>query len=571
MASLTKKRMWSLLTVFTLILQLTFWTAPSCLGEAEDEYITMSITVHRIRQIDPIEDQVLPEFIDWQYFISVQSEDKWTSVNSSHTNCWSDFILDETHTFAVYSRYARIKLNLLDQDTWTRPDVADISGYPGGGSDNNDVMTRGTTFSALYDTKLDTFVESDFFTLIKGSYLISGDDDGSTDVDENDASIMFSIRDDYEPPLADAGPDWVIEAGSMVLFDGTNSSASECASIVEYRWDLDDDRVREFSGPVFNYTFASFGEYNVTLKVVDSIYEWDTDVCTVYVTDSPPTASFAYSPESPTIESDIQFSDLSSDLDGPITSWFWEFGDGITSSETSPVHRYSRKGEYAMNLTVEDEAGNINVTSETIVVANIPPVAGFRSIPSNVQPGDVVYFWDESSDGEGEAMTYGWDFSDGPASAERNPVHVYADPGLYPVTLIVTDDEGATDTMTKNILVVRIHTLTVVLRDPLGIPVSGATVKLFSNGANIASGSTDEKGRAILLGIPEGEYQIRAVNLGLTSSSDIYLDESSISRLRVTASVYVVGLIMALIVLVSLVFYFMRKRSVPLKNRLKIK
>jgi len=571
MASLTKKRMWRLLAIFTLILHFTFWTAPSGLGEAEEEYITLSITVQRIRQLDPIEDQVLPEFIDWQYFISVQSEDKWTNVNSSHTNCMSDFWVDETHTFAVYSRYARIKLNLLDLDIWTRPDVADISGYPGGGSDNNDVMTRGTTFSALYDTKMDRFVESDFFTLIGGSYLISGDDDGSTKIDENDASITFSIRDDYEPPVADAGPDWMIETGSMVLFDGTNSTASDCASIVEYRWDLDDDRVREFSGPVFNYTFASFGEYNVTLKVVDSIYEWDTDVCTVYVTDSPPTASFAYSPESPTIESDIQFSDLSSDLDGPITSWFWEFGDGITSSETSPVHRYSRKGEYVMNLTVKDEAGNINVTSETIVVANIPPVAGFRSIPSNVQPGDVVYFWDESSDREGEAMTYGWDFSDGPASAERNPVHVYADPGLYPVTLTVTDDEGATDTITKNILVVRIHTLTVVLRDLLGMPVSGATVKLFSNGVNIASGSTDEKGRAILLGVPEGDYQIRAVNLGLTSSSDIYLDESSIARLRVTASVYVVGLIVALIVLVSLVFYFMRKRSVPLKNRLKMK
>jgi PKD repeat protein len=418
---------------------------------------------------------------------------------------------------------------------------------------------------------MDRFVESDFFTLIGGSYLISGDDDGSTSVDENDASIEFSIRDDYEPPLADAGPDWVIEAGSMVLFDGTNSSASECVSIVEYRWDLDDDRVREFSGPVFNYTFASFGEYNVTLKVVDSIYEWDTDVCTVYVTDSPPTASFAYSPESPTIESDIQFSDLSSDLDGPLTSWFWEFGDGVTSQETNPVHRYSRKGEYAMNLTVKDEAGNINVTSETIFVANIPPVARFRVTPTNVEPGDVVYFWDESSDREGEDMTYEWDFGDGKASNDRNPVHVYAESGSYEATLAVTDDEGASDMSTTSIRVVMKHTLTVVLKDPLGIPVSGAAVKLFSNGVNIASGSTDEKGRAILLGIPEGEYQIRAVNLGLTSSSDIYLDESSISRLRVTASVYVVGLIVALIVLISLVFYFMRKRSVPPKNRLQIK
>jgi PKD repeat protein len=572
MASLTKKLMWSLLTVFTLILQLTFWTAPNGLGEVEDEYITMSITVHSIIEIDPIEDPVLPEFKDWQYFISVQSEDKWTSVNSSHTDCvYSEFPVEETHTFAVYSRYARIKFNLLDLDIWTRPDVADISGYPGGGSDNNDVMTRGTTFSGLYDTKLDRFVESDFFTLIKGSYLISGEDDGSTSVDENDASILFSISDDYEPPVANAGPDWMVEAGDMVLFDGTNSSASDCSSIVEYRWDLDDDRVREFSGPVFNYTFATFGEYNVTLKVVDSVYEWDTDVCTVYVTDSPPTASFTYSPESPTIESDIQFSDQSSDLDGPITSWFWEFGDGITSQETNPVHRYAGKGEYAMNLTVKDEAGNINVTSETVVVANIPPVARFKVTPTNVKPGDVVYFWDESSDREGEDLTYEWDFGDGKASNDRNPVHVYTESGLFEAALVVTDDEGASDTSATSVQVVMKHSLTVVLKDPLGMPVSGATVKLFSNGANVASGSTDEKGRAILLGIPEGEYQIRAVNLGLTSSSDIYLDESSISRLRVTASVYVVGLIVALIVLVSLVVYFMRRRSTPTKNRLKIK
>jgi PKD repeat protein len=561
--------MWSLLTVFTLILHLTFLTAPICLGDVEDEYITMSITVHRIDQLDPIEDPVLPEHIDWQYFISVESGGKLVTVNSSHTNCMSEFWVEETHTFNVYTRYARIKLSLLDLDIWTRPDVADISGYPGGGSDNNDVMTRGTTFSALYDAKMNTLVDSDIYRLRGVYYTTSGEDDGSTDVDENDAMITFSIRDNYEPPAADAGPDWAIEAGATVLFDGTNSTASDSSRIVDYEWDLDDDGRVEATSPAVNYTFTSSGEYNVTLRVVDSLGEWDTDICTVSVWDAPPTASFTYSPEVPTIESDIQFNDFSSDLDGPLKSWFWEFGDGITSSETSPVHRYSRKGEYVMNLTVRDESGNTDVASMTIVVANIPPVAGFRSIPSNVQPGDVVYFWDESSDREGETMTYGWDFSDGPASAERNPVHVYADPGLYPVTLTVTDDEGATDTMTKNILVVRIHTLTVVLRDLLGMPVSGATVKLFSNGVNIASGSTDEKGRAILLGVPEGEYQIRAVNLGLTSSSDIYLNESSISRLRVTASVNVVGLIVASIVLASLVFYFVRKRRVPLKNRLK--
>jgi PKD repeat protein len=531
----------------------------------------MSITVRKIKELDPINSGILPETIDWQYFISVESEDKWIYVNSSHTDCRSEFWPNETHTFAIYSRYARIKFNLLDLDTWTRPDVADISGYPGGGSDNNVVMTRGTTFSALYDTKLDTFVDSDVYKLIGNSYIISGDDDGSASVDENDASITFSITDEYEPPLADAGSDWKIEAGSMVLFDGSNSTASNCSSIVHYRWDLDDDGVREFSGPVFNYTFATFGVYNVTLKVVDSIGEWDADVCTVYVTDIPPTASFTYSPKDPTIESDIQFSDLSSDPDGPLISWFWEFGDGVTSKETNPIHRYSRKGEYEMNLTVMDDAGNINVTSETIVVINIPPIAGYSSTPFNIQPGNVVHFWDESSDREGTAMTYEWDFSDGPNLNERNPVHVFADPGLYPVSLTVTDDEGATDTITKNILVVKIHTLTVSLQDPLGLPVSKASIELSSDGVIVASGSTDSKGKVVLLGVPEGQYRIRAVNLGLAISSDILLDGSSTTRLRTTASVNFVGLIVASIAIISLALYILKKQDVPLKDRLKKK
>ena len=71
----------------------------------------------------------------------------------------------------------------------------------------------------------------------------------------------------------------------------------------------------------------------------------------------PPTADFVYSPESPVTASPVQFTDKSTDKDGHIVSRTWNFGDGNTSNETSPVHQYVNPGTYTVNLTVTDNDG----------------------------------------------------------------------------------------------------------------------------------------------------------------------------------------------------------------------
>jgi len=89
-----------------------------------------------------------------------------------------------------------------------------------------------------------------------------------------------------------------------------------------------------------------------------------------------PTAAFDYSPESPDIGQDITFdASGSSDADGEIVSFEWDFGDGGIASEVEATHRYSQYGDYEVVLTVADNEGAIDTTWQFVSVA-APMIAG---------------------------------------------------------------------------------------------------------------------------------------------------------------------------------------------------
>ena len=83
----------------------------------------------------------------------------------------------------------------------------------------------------------------------------------------------------------------------------------------------------------------------------------------------PPTASMTYTPESPTSSDIIEFQDVSEDSDGIIISWFWEFGDGSTSTDENPTHQYQSHGNYTVTLTVTDDEGVTDSSSAVIDVS----------------------------------------------------------------------------------------------------------------------------------------------------------------------------------------------------------
>ncbi|MFB0558515.1 MAG: PKD domain-containing protein, partial [Candidatus Bathyarchaeia archaeon] len=338
------------------------------------------------------------EFVDWHYYVSVLDSGVRYSVNSSFVYCFEEKYVNEVNLFQVVSRYVRIYIDLVDEDILSRPDLADISSHPGGGKDNYEDFSRDARFTAIYDVKTDRLIDNDEVTLVSGYYVTSGDYDGSTNVDENDAELWFRVWDDYEFPIANAGPDKYCYTGEEVTFDGMGSVASNGSSIVKYEWDLDGDGEFEALGATQTLSFHAIGQYSVSLRVTDTLGETAVDACEVSVEEAPPVASFTVSPEEPTVREAVHFTDTSAVYRGDIRAWRWDFGDGRNSTEQNPTHLYYDKGTYLVSLTVEDDEGRVNTSSASVMVVNLPPVASFTFSPREPMKGADVRFSDESMD-----------------------------------------------------------------------------------------------------------------------------------------------------------------------------
>jgi PKD repeat protein len=424
--------------------------------EAAGNKPTIWITIHRIQSIDSIEGPLEGE-PDWYYKLEAWDGGEWQSFELSTTVGDGDLVGNYTHSFVLeglFSNSTHFYIILYEKDTYiTIPEIADISGNPGYvRPDQIAPAPAGAKYHGWYNL-ISGSLSGDTLVFEDGWYRTSGEFDGSTSVDENDADLWFRVVDDYDAPIAEVGVNRTCETGDVLSFSGSNSTASSGSSLILFEWDFDGDSVVDAVGSNVNHQFDLEGEYVVTLKVTDSIGEVDEDSLTVLVLNREPLASFSWLPVEPTVLDEIEFNDTSMDLDGYVTSWFWDFGDGETSFHEDPIHQYGDKGVYTVTLVVTDDDGESGSASTEVSVVNVGPSAGFTLFPDEGAVGIDVRFMDRSSDPEGRALEYLWDFGDGGTSAERNPLHAFDSSGTKSVRLTVTDDEGASDTITREIMV----------------------------------------------------------------------------------------------------------------------
>lgn len=140
----------------------------------------------------------------------------------------------------------------------------------------------------------------------------------------------------------------------------------------------------------------------------------------------------------------VTFQNRSTDVDGDIAAYRWDFGDGTTSSQTNPLHAFPPgSGAYDVALTVTDALGATDTETirQTVLVA---PVADFTGSPTAIPEGTSVTFTDTSTDPDGGALhSRYWTFGNGGATPSSGPSvsYNYCDNGSYTVGLSVVDDD----------------------------------------------------------------------------------------------------------------------------------
>ena len=168
--------------------------------------------------------------------------------------------------------------------------------------------------------------------------------------------------------------------GTSCAFDGSSSSDPD-GTIADYSWTFGDGTTG--SGPTASHTYAATGIYSVELTVTDNTGATRTERKDVAAT-MPPVASFTSSCTGVSCAFD---GSSSSDPDGTIVSYSWNFGDGTTGAGTTVSHTYSTTGDYTVTLTVTDNVGAKGTQSKNVTA--ILSLVSLSLNPASVTAGNA--------------------------------------------------------------------------------------------------------------------------------------------------------------------------------------
>jgi len=233
----------------------------------------------------------------------------------------------------------------------------------------------------------------------------------------------------------------LIEGCPPHLVNFSNSSVG-AASVV---WNFGNGDTSSLFNPTYTYPISgNFVPFVVAISPVgcrDTFYLPDT----IKVSD--PINNFS---NNGPIFGCAPFQVNSNDNSAGAVTWFWDFGDGTTSNTANPTHIYTGAGTYTVTLQTTAPAGfcEQNITDYATYIIDDGYV-GFTYVTSPCEPFTATF-----TDTSYGAVSWFWDFGDGNTSSLQHPVHIYANPGIYSVSLTITTAGGCSYTATYNYAIV---------------------------------------------------------------------------------------------------------------------
>jgi gliding motility-associated-like protein len=246
-----------------------------------------------------------------------------------------------------------------------------------------------------------------------------------------------------------AGPDQLIACNDQATL---NVTASGGTGNYTYLWS---------NGVTLPTQTVGVGTYVVTVN--DGVCS-NTDTVNV-ISAFEPTAAFTASGSCP--NAPIQFTDQSTLPGGQIISWDWNFGGTGTSTVQNPIHTFPGPGTYNVSLVIETTLGCIDTVIQPIVIAT-PPAAAFTAAAGCA--GSAISLVNTTTPTAN--VNWQWNFGNGQTSTSQNPTITYTAAGTYTITLIATDANGCSSSVSHQVVV-----------NPLPIPA-------FTNTALLCQGGT---------------------------------------------------------------------------------
>jgi len=412
----------------------------------------------------------------WHLILSDLTANSWNNISVTSYLTSSTFtvrFLGGTETGDTSQDTWQIDCTLLH--TWGVPPVANFSFSP-----EHPYQGDTVTFNASASYDPDGVIVSYFWGFGDGTNA-TGDiathiytDDGIytvtltvTDNDTLSDTTSANVTVLNKSPIATFTESAeTVYTGETITFNASNSYDPD-GSIVNYFWNFGDGT--NATSVIASHAYADDGVYTVTLTVTDDDGATASQMATKTILNRAPVASFTESATTVRTGEVIYFDASGSyDSDGVIVSYFWDFGDGTNASGVVVDHAYADDGTYTVTLRVTDNDGATATATATKMVLNRPPVALFTESATVVYTGEVIAFNASSSyDPDGSIVNYFWSLGDGTNATGVTVTHAYADNGTYVVTLIVTDNEGATATATA--------TKTILNRPPMASFAESAT------------------------------------------------------------------------------------------------